>query len=303
MIEPVVIAGATASGKSRLAFELAQRIGGTVVNADAMQVYAELRILTARPPDADTERVPHRLYGHVSAAERYSVGLWLRDVAAAIAEADRERRTPIIVGGTGLYLNALTQGLAAVPEVPATIRTAWRERAATHTTEELHGLLAERSPDEAKRIGPTDRSRILRALEVLDATGRTLPEWQREAADAALVNPKRATRMVVQVPRTELYDRINARFLGMMAAGALEEAKRIAALGLDPELPAMKSIGLSALLAHLRGELDLDAAIVRAQTETRNYAKRQMTWFRNQMAEWPALTPSEAEAVLADRAA
>lgn len=298
MVEPILIAGPTASGKSRLAFEFARRIGGTIINADAMQVYAELSILTARPSASEMAVVPHRLYGHVPAAERYSVGLWLRDVAAALADTKHRGATPIIVGGSGLYLKALTEGLAAVPEVPATIRTAWRERAATHTTAALHALLAERSDSEAARIGASDRSRILRALEVLDATGRTLPEWQAEASDTALVDPERAMRIIVSKPRAELYAQINDRFLAMLEAGALDEAAAIAGLGLDEDLPAMKSIGLSALLAHLRGDLSLDDAIIRAQTDTRNYAKRQMTWFRNQMPDWPSLDPSEAALAL-----
>lgn len=295
---PILIAGPTASGKSRLALETARQVGGVVVNADAIQVYSELRVLTSRPSDAETEEVPHRLYGHVRAAERYSVGRWLGDVEAVMAEARAKGLRPIVTGGTGLYFRALTQGLASVPEVPATIRTAWRERAATLETPDLHALLAERSPSEGERVQPSDRSRILRALEVLDATGRPLPEWQAEAAASALVNPASAVRIVLNPSRADLYDRINRRFLLMLKRGALEEARRIAALKLDPELPAMKSIGLTAMLSHLRGEVELDEAIARAQTETRNYAKRQMTWFRNQMSDWPQLDLATAETVL-----
>jgi tRNA dimethylallyltransferase len=301
MAKPILIAGPTASGKSRLAFEIAKRVNGMIINADSMQVYAELRILTARPSDAELEAVPHRLYGHVPVSQPYSVGRWISDIASVLLDARGESRRPIIVGGTGLYFRALTRGLAEVPNVPASIRADWRERAATLSTAELHDLLAKRSSNEAARIGPSDRSRILRALEVIDATGRTLPEWQDEAAGAALIPPEEAEKIVITPPRAELYDRINRRFLTMMKAGALEEARKIAALDLDPELPAMKSIGLAALLAHLAGEIDIDEAIARAQTETRNYAKRQMTWFRNQMPDWPAADYPAAEELLLSR--
>ena len=290
---PILIAGPTASGKSRLAIEVATRGNGVVINADSMQVYAELRILSARPSATEHGTVPHHLYGHVPAAERYSVGRWLADIAKAITKAEETGRRPVIVGGTGLYFRALTQGLASVPEVPAAVRTAWREKAAALSTRDLHNLLAERSRNEARRLRPNDRSRILRALEVIDATGRTLPEWQDEAAGAALVDPNRAARIVLAPPRAELYNRINRRLLAMMEAGALVEARRITVLKLDPDLPAMKSIGLSALVAHLSGEIELNEAIARAQTESRNYAKRQMTWFRNQMADWPSADPTE----------
>ncbi len=296
---PILIAGPTASGKSRLALDVAKRLNGVVINADSMQVYAELQILTARPSSADTESIPHRLYGHVSVAEPYSVGRWINDVAATLIDARGEGRRPIIVGGTGLYFRALTKGLTEVPDVPAPVRSAWRERAATLTTDELHTLLAQRSTAEAARVKPSDRNRILRALEVIDGTGRTLPEWQDEAAGSALVDMSNATAIVVTPQRADLYDQINRRFLMMVKAGALSEARRIANQGYDPELPAMKSIGLSALLAHLSGDIELDEAIARAQTETRNFAKRQMTWFRNQMPDWQHLAPSEAATVLA----
>ncbi len=263
-----------------------------------MQVYTELRVLTARPSDAELEAVPHRLFGHVPASQAYSVGRWISDLASVLLDARGEKRRPIIVGGTGLYFRALTRGLAEVPNVPASVRSDWRERAATLSTPELHDILAKRSSAEAARVGPNDRSRILRALEVIDATGRTLPEWQDEAAGAALIQPQDAERIIVAPPRADLYDRINRRFLAMMKAGALHEARKVAALNLNPDLPAMKSIGLSALLSHLRGEIELDEAIARAQTETRNFAKRQLTWFRNQMPDWPTADYPAAEELL-----
>jgi len=294
MATPVLIAGPTASGKSRLALEIASRFGGMVINADALQVYSELRILSARPTEAEIEAAPHRLFGHIPASAAYSVGLWIREIAEILAEARRTNRRPIVVGGTGLYFSALTKGLARVPEVPSSIRTAWRERAAALSTPELHQLLAERSSNEARRLPPSDRSRILRALEVIDGTGRTLPEWQDEAAGSALIDPGEAIKIVLTEPRAELYERIDRRFLSMMEAGALTEARRIAALKLRPDLPVMKSIGLTALLANLAGEITIDEAIARAQTDTRNYAKRQMTWFRNQMPDWQHLPIDEA---------
>ena len=298
MATPVLIAGPTASGKSRLALEIARRSGGIVINADALQVYSELQILSARPTGDEVEAATHRLYGHIPAASAYSVGWWIRDVARVLAEARQEKRLPIVVGGTGLYFAALTKGLAKVPEVPPSIRTSWRERAAALSTPELHQLLAERSSDEARRIRPSDRSRILRALEVIDATGRTLPAWQDEAAGSAMIDPNRATAIVLSEPRAELYERIDRRFLAMMEAGALTEARRIAAMKLSPDLPVMKSIGLTALLSNLAGETTIDEAIARAQTETRNYAKRQMTWFRNQMHDWRHLPLDEARRLL-----
>ncbi len=296
MAKPILIAGPTAGGKSRLALEIAKRVDGMIINADSMQVYAELRVLTARPSDAELEAAPHRLFGHVPASQPYSVGRWISDIASVLLDARGERRRPIIVGGTGLYFRALTHGLAEVPNVPVAIRSEWRERAATLSTGELHDLLAKRSSNEAARVGPNDRGRILRALEVIDATGRTLPEWQDEAAGAALIQPSEAERIVLVPQRADLYDRINRRFLVMMKAGGLHEARKVAALKLSPDLPAMKSIGLTALMAHLNGETELDEAIARAQTETRNYAKRQMTWFRNQMPDWRQITPGETEA-------
>ncbi|MCW5696819.1 MAG: tRNA (adenosine(37)-N6)-dimethylallyltransferase MiaA [Bauldia sp.] len=285
-VTPLLIAGPTASGKSALALAAAERDRGMVINADALQVYAGLRILTARPSPEDEARAPHRLYGHVAPGERYSVGSWLADVAGALAEAEAAGLRPIIVGGTGLYFRALTQGLAPVPPVPPEIRERWKARAEGVATGDLHRLLAGRSASEAARLRPTDRARILRALEVLDATGRPLPEWQALAA-RPLIDPAAAERIVIAPDRAELHRRIAQRFQGMIDAGALNEARAIAALGLDPALPAMKALGLRPLLRHLAGALSLDEAIARGIAETRQYAKRQETWFRHQMADWP----------------
>ena len=288
-LRPVLIAGPTASGKSALALRLAAEHPSIIVNADALQVYRELRIITARPSPEDEARAPHRLYGHVPAAERYSVGAWLADVAAVLADARARQRRPIIVGGTGLYFRALTQGLAPVPAIPAGIRESWRERAEALSVPDLHRLLRERSPSEGERVKPSDRTRILRALEVLDATGRTLPDWQSANA-APLLRPDTTDRIVLTVDRDELRRRIDRRFLVMIESGALDEARQLAELGIHPASTVMKAAGLRPLLDHLAGRPGLEA-ITAAQTETRQYAKRQETWFRNQMPDWPRRPP------------
>lgn len=282
----VLIAGATASGKSAYACELAEEVGGVVVNADAMQVYTELQVLTARPGPADAARAPHRLYGHVAARERYSVGRWLTEVEAVLAEARGQGRPAIVVGGTGLYLSALTAGIAAVPPIPAEVRERWRQWAAGAATGELHARLAIADRSEADRVRPTDRARILRALEVLEATGRPLAAWQGEAARPVLAPDMAVERIVLDRPRGEIYARIEARLDWMAANGGIEEARRLAALGLDPGLPAMKALGVREFLRHAGGEVALAAAVAAAKTETRNYAKRQLTWFRRRMADW-----------------
>ena len=280
------LAGPTASGKSRLALELAARHGGVIVNADSMQVYGELRVLTARPSPADEAAVPHRLYGHVPAATRYSVGRWLGDIAVVLDEARRQGRVAIVVGGTGLYFKALTEGLAVVPAIPAEVRAAIREESADLATPELHARLAAIDPDDAAAIRTSDRGRILRALEVMTATGRSLAAWRRGAAAPPLVDPASARRIVLFPDRAALHQRINQRVDRMLEEGALEEVAALARLGLDPDLPAMKAIGVRALSAHLAGTLSRDEALAAMRTETRRYAKRQMTWFRHQMAGW-----------------
>ncbi|MGD9738729.1 MAG: tRNA (adenosine(37)-N6)-dimethylallyltransferase MiaA [Bauldia sp.] len=282
---PVLIAGPTASGKSALARTLAEERPSIIVNADSMQVYDGLRILTARPTAEEEAEFPHRLYGHVPPSDRYSVGRWVTDVADVLQVAKEKGLRPIIVGGTGLYFRALTEGLAEVPPIPAEIRTALAERSAGRPTAELHRELAARSPTEAERLRPSDRARILRALEVLEATGRPLPEWQAGAA-RPLIEAAAADRIVLMPDRAELHRRIDARFRAMVDEDGLDEARAIASLGLDPNLPAMKAIGLRPLLAYLRDEISLDETIARAQAETRQYAKRQVTWFRHQMTGW-----------------
>jgi tRNA dimethylallyltransferase len=285
MPAPILIAGPTASGKTALALELAARHGGAIINADSMQVYRELRILTARPTPDEEAAAPHHLFGHVSVTDAYSVGRWLADAEAALAACRTEGRRPIVVGGTGLYFKALLEGLAPVPPVAAEVRTKWRREAATGAPGALHRALSERDPEMARRLEPADMQRILRALEVLDSTGVSLVEWQRREAAPAILQED-AECYVVRRDRGVLRQRVDARFDLMMAAGALDEARRIAALDLDPELPAARAHGLRPLLAHLRGEMTLEAAVEAGKLETRQYVKRQETWLRRHMIAW-----------------
>jgi tRNA dimethylallyltransferase len=294
--DAILIAGPTASGKSALALALAEKLGGTIVNADSMQVYRDLRIITARPTPAEEARVPHRLYGHVDAAVNYSTGQWLRDIAAVLDELNAAGRLPILVGGTGLYFKALTSGLAAVPAIPAEIREQVRARMRSEGAAVLHAELARRDPVTAQRLMVNDRSRISRALEVVLATGRSLTDWHREGLPA-LVEPERAAKVFLTCERRQLVARIEMRFAAMLKAGALEEVRALAARKLDPSLPAMKAHGVPWLIRHLNGEVSLDQAAAGAVMDTRRYAKRQLTWFRNQMPGW---TWTTAEAALGD---
>jgi tRNA dimethylallyltransferase len=294
----VLIAGPTASGKSALALELALGAGGVVINADSMQVYRDLRIITARPTHREEARVPHRLYGHVDAAVNFSAGAWVGDAAKALDEARADGRLPIFIGGTGLYFKALTAGLSAVPPVPAETREDVRARLERNGVEALHAELARRDPRAAERLNLRDRTRIARALEVVEATGRSLLEWHREGQPPLL--PRDSFRAVFLAPeRDELYARIDARFDAMLGAGALKEVERLAARGLAPLLPAMKAHGVPALIRHLRGELSLDEAASIGRADTRHYAKRQYTWFRHQLPEFEWVKPEEARGWLA----
>ena len=281
----VLIAGPTASGKSALALALAEKIGGTVINADSMQVYRDLRVITARPTPEEEARVPHRLYGHVDAVENYSVGRWCRDVGSVLAKIAGEGRTPILVGGTGLYFKVLTSGLAAVPPIPADIRAQVRARLQSEGVAQLYAELTQRDPKTARRLMPNDRARVCRALEVVLATGRSLSDWHHEGMPA-LVEPERAAKVFVTCERKELVRRIEMRFGTMLEAGALDEVRWLAARKLDPLLPAMKAHGVPWLIRHLNGEISRDEAAAGAIMDTRRYAKRQLTWFRNQMKDW-----------------
>ncbi len=289
----VLIAGPTASGKSALALALADRLGGIIINADSMQVYGDLRVITARPAPEEEARAQHLLYGHVDAGEIYSTGRWLGDATAAIATIAAAGRIPIIVGGTGLYFKALTTGLAAVPAIPADIRDHVRGRLESDGVGALYAELISRDPQTAARLMPLDRARIARALEVMLATGRSLSDWHKEGLPPS-VDPAHAAKIFVTADRKELVARIECRFAGMLERGALEEVRALAARQLNPLLPAMKAHGVPWLIRHLKGELSLDEAAAGSIMDTRRYAKRQLTWFRGQMKDWPSAPPNTA---------
>ena len=289
----VLIAGPTASGKSALALALAERLGGTIINADSMQVYRDLRIVTARPTPKDEARAPHLLYGHVDAAENYSVGRWCVDASVALAAVERAGGLPVLVGGTGLYFKALTRGLAAVPPIPAQIRSAVRERLAREGIAALYAELRDRDGATARCLMPGDRARVTRALEVILSTGRSLTDWHREGMKPAL-DRDAAVKLFLDVDRAELYRRIDARFDAMLASGALDEVRALTSRGLDPALPAMKAHGVPWLVRHLAGEIDLTAAADAGKRDTRRYSKRQATWFRHQLPDWTWATPDTA---------
>jgi tRNA dimethylallyltransferase len=289
----VLIAGPTASGKSAMALALAERLGGIIVNADSMQVYRDLRVITARPTPEEEARVPHRLYGHVDAGVNYSTGQWLRDVGVVLGEIAAQGRVPILVGGTGLYFKTLTAGLAAVPPVPADIRERIRARLVNEGAPALHAELTQRDPQTAQRLMVNDRSRICRALEVIEATGRSLSDWHREGMPP-LIDASRAAKVFLTCERAELVARIEARFAAMLEAGALDEVRALTRRKLDPLLPAMKAHGVPWLIRHINGELSLAEAAAGAVMDTRRYAKRQHTWFRNQMKDWLAVVPDMA---------
>jgi tRNA dimethylallyltransferase len=293
----VLIAGPTASGKSALALAVAERIGGTVVNTDSMQVYRDLRIITARPGSPETVRVPHLLYGHVDAAESYSVGRFLGEAAAALEAARAQGRVPIFTGGSGLYFKALIAGLAAIPPVPPEIRAAVRSRLEAVGPVGLHEELARCDPVAAARLRPADRTRIARALEVVEATGRSIADWRHEGM-SPLLDVARVAKIFLAPDRAALYRRIDARFDAMLSGGALDEVQALAARRLDPLLPAMKAHGVPWLIRHLAGDISLAAAAAAAKQDTRRYAKRQFTWFRHQLADWPCVEPAAASDVL-----
>ena len=289
----VLIAGPTASGKSALALALAEATGGVIVNTDSMQVYRDLRVVTARPTADEEVRVPHRLYGHRDAAINCSVGTWLDDAAAALAEIRTAGKMPIFVGGTGLYFKALLRGLSSVPPVPPAIREAVRARLERDGVEALHAELARRDAIMGERLKPRDRARIARALEVIEATGRSLDEWHAHGLPP-LLSAAHVTAVFLAPDRTELYARIDRRFAAMLADGALDEVAALAKRGLDPILPAMKAHGVPGLIRHFKGEMSLEEAAAISAADTRHYAKRQFTWFRHQLPEFEWVAPEKA---------
>ena len=290
----LLIAGPTASGKSAVALALARRFGATIVNADSMQVYRDLRLLTARPSEADEALAPHVLFGVVDGAVNHSVGLWLAEAREAAAHAFAEGRPVLYVGGTGLYFRALTEGLSNIPEVPATIRARIRAEAEGRPTPDLHAKLAKTDSETASRLRPSDRQRVLRALEVFAAAGRPLAAFQG-ARGAPFLRSGEWAGIFLAPERAALRAAIDARFDAMLAAGALDEVAALAARRLDPALPVMRAHGVPHLIAHLAGRLPLEEAAARGKLDTRQYAKRQFTWARHQMTGFEWVAPDEAE--------
>lgn len=292
----ILIAGPTASGKSALAARLAQQRGGVVINTDSMQVYADLRRLTARPDSDEEAQVPHRLYGHVDGAVNYSVGHFSRDAAALLRTLDG--RLPVFVGGTGLYFRALEQGFSELPPVPEAVRAQVREEAEGRLTEALHADLGRHDPEGAARLRPSDRMRVMRALEIFFATGRPIASFYGDPVPGPIAGWN-LEKIFLAPDRAVLRTRIDARFRTMIAEGALDEVARLRSRQLDPMLPVMRAHGVPGLIAHLDGVLSLEDAIIRGQADTRAYAKRQFTWFRHQMGEsWRWIDPESAEAEL-----
>lgn len=289
----LLIAGPTASGKSALALEAAEAFGGEIVNADSMQVYADLRVLTARPGPEDEARVPHHLYGVLDGSEVCSAARWAAMARTAIEAIATRGRLPIVVGGTGLYFRALTEGLSPIPEIPDINRQAARVLVEELGAPGAHAYLAERDPATAAQLRPSDPQRIARALEVLAATGRGLADWQREPGAGALAADY--VRCVLMPPRAYLAERVRTRLERMVAEGALAEVRALVARGLDPDLPAMKAVGVGPFARHLAGELSLEAAVEAAAAQTRRYVKRQVTWARTQMIAWNILDAQEME--------
>ena len=255
-----------------------------MINADSMQVYDTLRVLTARPSEAEMAGVPHHLYGHVPAGACYSTGDWLREATGVVADLRGRGRLPVFVGGTGLYFKALTGGLDDMPAIPEAIRTRLRERLIAEGPEALYRELGARDPAVAARLGAQDGQRIVRALEVLEATGRSIADFQGRGGPV-VIDPARARKIIKLPDRSLLHQRINRRFEAMFDEGAVAEVEALLRLGLSPEMPAMKAIGVSQIAAMLRGEMTPEQVVEQASAATRQYAKRQMTWFRNQMDE------------------
>lgn len=289
----LLIMGPTASGKSALALALAERLSGEIVNADSMQVYRDFRILTARPTEAEEARAPHHLYGYADAGELYSTGRWLTDALAAIGAISARGKTPIVVGGAGLYFKALTEGLANIPAADPGVRAALRARAESEGAPALHAELAARDPVTAARLERNDAPRILRALEVLETTGGSITTLQAQTQPALRRDQWASIALVPD--REALYPAIDARYDAMLEAGAIKEVRAFAARNLDPTLPAMKAHGAPALMAYLKGEMPLSVASEIGKRDTRRYAKRQFTWIANQMSDWPRVAAPAIE--------
>lgn len=295
--EAILITGPTASGKSALALDFARLHGGVVINADSMQVYDTLRVVTARPGEEEMDGIAHRLYGHVPAGRAYSTGDWLREMTALLEALKQQGKMPVVVGGTGLYFKALTGGLSEMPEIPEEVRAQLRTRLLAEGADVLHGELASLDPAVAKGLNPKDGQRIVRALEVVTATGRSIAFYQRQSGPV-LIHPERALKLVVLPERKLLHARIDRRFSQMMEQGAVDEVRALLNLDLPQQSPVMKAIGVSQIASMLSGEISRQEAIEAASAATRQYAKRQMTWFRNQMDEsWERIDPTSYRSV------
>ncbi|WP_455476664.1 tRNA (adenosine(37)-N6)-dimethylallyltransferase MiaA [Bartonella sp. B41] len=284
-----LIAGPTASGKSALALKIAQEKGAVIINADSMQIYDILSILTARPTKNDTSIVPHYLYGYVNPTLHYSVGQWLCDVDKLLSMF--VSKSLIFVGGTCLYFYALLEGISKIPHVPDVVRQKWRLQLNEKGSENLYCQLLQVDPVLSKKISPRDGQRIIRALEVYEATGKRLSWWQKKKT-TPLIMQNHLEKILLIPSRQLLYERINERFNDMVEKGALEEVMAIKKLMLSPILPAMKAIGVREFIAYLDGYKSFEDALETAKTQTRRYAKRQMTWFRNKFDEGWTLIPS-----------
>lgn len=299
----IFLGGPTASGKSALALTLAEQLGGVVINADSMQVYDALRVVTARPDAADEARAPHLLYGYRPAAPACSAADWATDATRAVERAWEAGQLPIVTGGTGLYFRTLIAGISPIPDIPAAVRAEIRARLEQEGAATMHALLTARDPAIARRLEPGDSQRIARALEVEAATGRPLSDWQREPNQGGLdkdpgLDP---LRLVLTPARAVLYERCDRRLRLMMTEqGGLAEIAALKARALDPALPVMKALGVPEFLRHLDGELDFETALMLGQTATRQYAKRQLTWFRNQFPDWTAGDAQLLESLLSN---
>ncbi|WP_300375928.1 tRNA (adenosine(37)-N6)-dimethylallyltransferase MiaA [Henriciella sp.] len=293
MMRPaILIHGPTASGKTDLSIQIARKINGEIVNADSMQVYRELNVISARPSEAEMDGVAHHLFGHVPVSERFSTGEWLEQARPVIEDIQKRGKTAVVVGGTGLYLLALTQGLSEIPPVPEETRHEVLEIAKADGVRGLKIRLQSVDPDAAARIDDNDRQRLSRAYEVWLATGKPLTSFQNQRSKPVLNNDE-WLGVALTPPRAKLYARIDKRFEGMLMEGAMEEARKLVALGIDPELPAMKAHGMPWLSAFIRGEIDANTAAENAKRDTRRYAKRQFTWIGRQFPFWPRIPSAE----------
>jgi len=299
-ISALLIAGPTASGKSDLALNLAAELDGVIVNADSMQVYQDLQVLTARPSGEDLQRAPHTLYGHVDGAVNYSTGKWLDDMATVLGELQETGKMPIIVGGTGLYFKALLEGMAPIPDISDAIREKYRDELQKHGSENLHQKLVDVDALLAERLSPQDGQRIIRGLEVFEETGKTLSDWQQGKQSQPLLNIHETYPIVVERDREEIYARCDRRFENMMSRGAQEEVEELYARQLDVHLPVMKVIGVPQLISYIRGDLSFDEAAEKVKTLTRRYAKRQLTWLRRNMIAWNGSSTQDSERILLD---